>query len=97
MGTPPMDDEILNFEYPMEMVETLTDATVMAADTDKVNALSDAILELCHKKPLCDILSALGMALAATQTMPMPTFHRALVPFIVITIAERCIGDCDDE
>jgi hypothetical protein len=97
MGTPPMDDEIVNFEYPMELVETLTDATVMAADTDEVNALSDAILDLCHKRPLCAVISALGMALAATQTMPMPTFHRALVPFVVITIAERCIVDGDDE
>jgi hypothetical protein len=93
MGTPPMDA----FEYPTDLIEALVDTTLAATEGDTAAKMADAILDLFKPHPMSEILTALGMVVGTLVKYSEETPSSVLLPFVIITIGERCAGGDDDE
>lgn len=85
------------FEYPTELIDALTDITLTSGDRDEVAKLVGAIAELSNERLLAEVLTALGLVLSGVLGRLEGSANKALLPFVVITIAERYAGDGDDE
>ena len=86
----------MEFEYPTELIESLVDLTIRSGDKDAVKTLTEGMMKLCHERPLAEVMTAFGICLAAYLTKVDSDANKALLPFVVITIAER-YSELDDQ
>lgn len=93
MGTPPMD----SFEYPTDLIDALVDTTLAATEGDTAVKMADTILDLFKPHPMSEVLTALGMVVGTLVKCADDQPSSVLLPFVIITIGERCAGDDDDE